>query len=75
MVNEFSSLDVREIRINADIPKTEYYVDLPAVKQIIRENGISPTKPITFFVGENGIGKSTLIEAIACCMKTQLMRS
>ena len=65
MANGFSTLDVREIRIDADIPKTEYYVGLPAVKQIIRENGISLTKPITFFVGENGIGKSTLIEAIA----------
>ena len=65
MANGFSTLDVREIRIDADIPKTEYYVGLPAVKQIIRENGIPLTKPITFFVGENGIGKSTLIEAIA----------
>ena len=58
-------LDIREIRIDADIPQTEYYASLPAVRQIILEHGIPLTKPITFFVGENGIGKSTLIEAVA----------
>ena len=58
-------MDIREIRIDDDIPKTEYYATLPAVKQIIRESGVKLTKPITFFIGENGIGKSTLIEAIA----------
>ena len=63
--NSFSMLDIREIRIDADIPKTEYYTSLPAVRQIILEHGIPLTKPITFFVGENGIGKSTLIEAVA----------
>ena len=63
--NSFSTLDIREIRIDADIPQTEYYASLPAVRQIILEHGISLTKPITFFVGENGIGKSTLIEAVA----------
>ena len=63
--NSFSTLDIREIRIDADIPQTEYYASLPAVRQIILEHGIPLTKPITFFVGENGIGKSTLIEAVA----------
>ena len=65
MANSFSTLDIREIRIDEDIPKTDYYASLPAVKQTIREHGISLTKPITFFIGENGIGKSTLMEAIA----------
>lgn len=61
----FSTLDIREIRIDEDIPETEYYAALPAVKQIIREGGVQLASPVTFFVGENGIGKSTLIEAIA----------
>ena len=65
MADSFNTLDIREIHIDGNIPKTEYYASLPAVKQIIREQGITLLKPITFFVGENGIGKSTLIEAVA----------
>ena len=65
MEKEFSTLDIREIRIDEDIPKTEYYASLPAIQQIIQEHGVLLKKPITFFVGENGIGKSTLIEAVA----------
>ena len=65
MTNEFSTLDIREIRIDNELPESEFYTNLPAVKQIIREHGIVLTRPVTFFVGENGIGKSTLIEAVA----------
>ena len=65
MTDRFNTLDIREIRIDERIPEEEYYAGLPAVRQIIREKGIVLTKPVTFFVGENGIGKSTLIEAIA----------
>ena len=65
MGNAFSTLDIREIRIDGDIPKSAYYARLPAVRQIIREQGLALTKPITFFVGENGMGKSTLLEAVA----------
>ena len=65
MENSFSTLDIRKIRIDDGIPETEYYASLPAVRQIVREHGIALTKSVTFFVGENGIGKSTLIEAIA----------
>lgn len=65
MDGSFNPLDIREIRIDPDLPQTEYYAALPAVKQIVREGGIALTKPVTFFVGENGIGKSTLIEAVA----------
>ncbi len=65
MKNAFSPLDIREIRIDGSVPKTEYYAGLPVVKQIMEEGGLALTKPITFFIGENGIGKSTLIEAVA----------
>ena len=37
--NSFSMLDIREIRIDADIPQTEYYASLLAVRQIILEHG------------------------------------
>jgi predicted ATPase len=31
----------------------------------VEENGLSFDKPVTFLIGENGMGKSTLIEAVA----------
>jgi predicted ATPase len=33
---------------------------------ILNEMELTFTKPVTFFVGENGTGKSTLMESIAC---------
>src|SRR5436190_20634788 len=38
---------------------------IPAVAQIVREEGLDIPPGITFLVGENGSGKSTLVEAIA----------
>ena len=43
MGNAFSTLDIREIRIDGDIPKSAYYARLPAVRQIIREQGLALT--------------------------------
>lgn len=44
------------------IDKNSYLMNIEALKDV--EN-IAFSKPITFFVGENGTGKSTLLEAIA----------
>jgi predicted ATPase len=38
---------------------------LPMVRQFAETGLLSFDKPVTFFVGENGTGKSTLLEAIA----------
>jgi predicted ATPase len=38
---------------------------IPAVAQLIREEGLDIPPGITFLVGENGSGKSTLVEALA----------
>ena len=38
---------------------------IPAIAQVIRENGLEISGGITFLVGENGSGKSTLVEALA----------
>ena len=53
------------IQIRPELPLFEYYADLPAIQSIWIENGLIFKKPVTFLVGENGIGKSTLIEALA----------
>ena len=42
-----------------------YLTDLPAVRHLEKTGGLDFTSDVTFFVGENGTGKSTLLEAIA----------
>jgi predicted ATPase len=39
-----------------------YPYDIPAVRDV---ESITFNSPVTFFVGENGSGKSTILEAIA----------
>lgn len=38
---------------------------IPAVAQIVREKGLEIAHGVTFLVGENGSGKSTIVEALA----------
>ena len=61
----FSTLYLRSFSIDDRIPPEEYYSDLPIIRQIQKDGGFTFTSPITFFVGENGIGKSSVIEALA----------
>lgn len=49
--------------LQEDIPSFEHYpFSIPSIKSM---NDISLKHPVTFFVGENGSGKSTVLEAIA----------
>ena len=57
-------LFIKQISVNAGIPETDYVSRLSVVHHLQKEP-INFTSPVTFFVGENGVGKSTLIEAIA----------
>ena len=41
---------------------------LPVVKALKKLGKLEFSSPVTFFVGENGVGKSTLIEAIAVAL-------
>lgn len=60
----FSNLYVKGIKIEP-IKEKCYYRNLPAVKHIIDMEMLPINSNVTFLVGENGVGKSTLIEAIA----------
>ncbi|MBQ2816454.1 MAG: AAA family ATPase [Clostridia bacterium] len=51
-------------KISLKSKPNDYTAYLPAVKHL-SEHPLKISSPITFFVGENGTGKSTLLEAIA----------
>ena len=56
-------LYLKNVDINKkEIPQDDYIYGLSVIKNFKK---IEFKKPITIFVGENGLGKSTLIEAIA----------
>lgn len=54
-----------DILYDRPVPASSYLHDLPAVRHLETEGRLTFHAPITFFVGENGTGKSTLLEAIA----------
>lgn len=60
-----NALYIKGIKLQKELPKDNYLNNLSVIKNLKKRGGLNFEKPITFFVGENGIGKSTLIEAIA----------
>lgn len=56
---------ISSVSLKKQIDKASYLYQLPIVKFLINNEELNLTKNISFFVGENGTGKSTLIEAIA----------
>ena len=59
---------IKGIRLEKDCDTKCYPFSIPAVRFLKRAGNLPLDKPVTFFVGENGTGKSTLIEAIAVAM-------
>lgn len=53
------------VRLSSPLSDDSYLKELPVVRQLERMGELTFTKPVTFLVGENGTGKSTLVEAIA----------
>lgn len=62
------NLYIREVRISKEIPHNNYLSRLPVVRRLRETGGLQFHKDVTFIVGENGIGKSTLIEGLAVAM-------
>lgn len=56
---------ISEIRVELSLPKDSYLKNIPALRYLENGNVLKFDKDITFLVGENGVGKSTIIEAIA----------
>ena len=56
---------VSEVLFEGEIPRNSYLSSLPAVKYLKNRGKLKFEADVTFFVGENGTGKSTLLEAIA----------
>jgi predicted ATPase len=55
-------------KIKTEICHDDSYISsLPVVEYLNKYNELSFDQDVTFFVGENGTGKSTIIEAIAVC--------
>ena len=63
-----SSIYINKICISKEIPKGNYLKDLPVISNLKKMGELKLSKPVTFIVGENGVGKSTLIEGIAVAM-------
>ena len=61
------TLYLNEIRLDKPVPADNYLADLPVVRHL-RKTSLHLAAPVTFFIGENGVGKSTLIEAVAVGM-------
>lgn len=63
-----SNLYVNNVCLGKTIPSNNYLKHLPVVKNLKKMGGIRFRQNVTFLVGENGVGKSTLIEGIAVAM-------
>ncbi len=56
---------IREVFLRQSPPEDSYLRDIPAVRYLMDGGKLAFETPVTCLVGENGTGKSTLVEAIA----------
>ncbi|MGN1048037.1 MAG: AAA family ATPase [Eubacteriales bacterium] len=59
---------LRGIRLREMPPEDSYLHNLPLVRHLMSRDSLDFKAPVTFLVGENGTGKSTLLEGIAVAM-------
>lgn len=55
---------IQEVFLREPLDPDSYLNTLPAVRYLLEGNRLSFPKDVTFLVGENGTGKSTLLEAL-----------
>lgn len=60
-----SPVFIDRIKLKYPVPDNSYLRRIPAVRFLEQKKVLELHKNVTFFVGENGTGKSTLIEAVA----------
>ena len=60
---------ISEVRIDEPISSESYLSRIPVIKYLQNNHSIEFNSNITIIVGENGTGKSTLMEAIAVAVK------
>lgn len=56
---------IDKVILSEDIERCSYLKELPVIRYLEENGSIDFTNDISIFVGENGTGKSTLLEAIA----------
>ena len=56
---------ISSITFDDKLEKSSYLSALPVIRHLSKEKELCFSADVTFFVGENGTGKSTLLEAIA----------
>ncbi len=56
---------ISSVRLSLPVDEESYLHKLPVVRHLARMGELPFSKAVTFLVGENGTGKSTLLEAIA----------
>lgn len=56
---------VRQVRLDPQSDTGRYPFTLPVVRALTKAGGLELDPGVTFLIGENGTGKSTLVEALA----------
>lgn len=67
-LKDIEDLYIREVRISKAIPNNNYLSRLPVMQNLRKMGSLDFHKKVTFIVGENGVGKSTLVEGLAVAM-------
>ena len=59
---------IKGIRLCGNYNQDCYPFNISVIRYLSRVGNLALEKPVTFFMGENGTGKSTLVDAIAVAM-------